>query len=226
MNYKKIFNLSIIFAFLAIFSIGCRAQQTQTGAEKPVLIPAVTPAATPNSAPQKSDGNSADKRAGQKDSAGRSTADNSSNPDFKVAKSGDLGYLKKWVGKYTFGSSTKKQKSFFALPEIKSPLQNLLGAEKYNKLLDGFARPLPVTEQNNYLIFEGISLDVYEKIGTEVKDHLTHALMTIDLETGNLSVSFVTQNGDDSTFETYGDFDRLPENIQKKIKAYIYPKTQ
>ena len=191
-NGRFFFSLMIVSVFLLTFDVGCRAQQIQP--------------ATPESKVPPNSKVFVSKPVGVQSSS-----------EFKVAKSGDLSYLKKWVGKYTFPSSTKKEKSFFALPEIKTPLLNQLEAEKYSKLLKGFARPLPAEKYDNYLILEGVS--------DQSDRSLTHALLTVDLGTGNLSVAFVTQNGDESKFESYGNFDELPAAAQKKIKDYIYPKT-
>lgn len=210
---KSCCGLAIVISFLTILTFGCRAQQTAPE-KKPYQIPAAAPSAevrTETTKPVKETPTPV-----KKDSEQNTNSAKSEEPDqisAKVAKSGDLGYLREWVGKYSFSGSTKKQKSFFSLPEIKTPLQKLLGKVKFKKLIDGFTGAVPIEEQGNYLILEGTS--------DKADEHLIHSLVTVNLKNGNLAVAFVTSNYPaDSTFESYGNFEELPAAVQKRIMDY------
>lgn len=220
-NYKKravenCCGLVIILSLLTFFTFGCRAEQPQGESERRnYATPTANPAGveTKSPTPIRERSTSIGKDSEQNANSAETTEASDQTREAKVAKSGDLGYLRQWVGKYTFSGSTKKQKSFFSLPEIKIPLRNLLGKVKFKKLLESFTRSLPVIEQEDYLILEGIS-----DINSE---HLTHSLVTVDLKSGKLAVAFVTGNYPaDSTFESYGNYDELPEAAKTIITKY------
>lgn len=122
----------------------------------------------------------------------------------------DLGRLKAWAGKLPRNPKSRKFRDFFALPEIKRPLQKMLGAKDFNTLVnEDFRNPEPIELIGNYLVIMGTN-----KTGNT---GLRHTQLAVGLKNGFINIWHVEGK---KIWGTSNSSAQLPEEIEDKIMKY------
>lgn len=127
-----------------------------------------------------------------------------------VVAQGGLGHLKSWAGKYPTDRKGKVTTSFFALPEIHTPLLRLLSHADFNLLTKEYGVETPIKQIGDYLAFKVCrphSCD--EEAGG----------FAINLSTGVIYVRM--QNGEKVRwFASKGDSKELPQEVQDFLNDF------
>ena len=97
------------------------------------------------------------------------------------------GHLKTWANEYPLKLWTKPKVNFFALPEIRQPLLNILGTQNFQRLMADLGQVTPINVIDGYLIIQGNSEP--HKTPPEEQEEVTVAVSLNDRE-GSIYVIF------------------------------------
>lgn len=74
------------------------------------------------------------------------------------AQSGNLNHLKSWAATTPLDFTVRPKRNLYALPELKTKLLDLLGRERYARLVSWSERVTPIDVIDGYLIAKGFSV--------------------------------------------------------------------
>jgi hypothetical protein len=116
-------------------------------------------------------------------------------------------HLKTWVGKYPTDSDTKPVRRFFALPEVRDPLQKLLDQKDLQRLTKEYSVETPIELIDNYLV-----IHVCKPHDCDGEN----ATLAINMDNGAIHVGI--WDGKDKKWHSSSGSDKdLPKKIQESI---------
>lgn len=127
-----------------------------------------------------------------------------------AAAQGNLMSLRSWVGKYPTDKHGRVTRKFFAQPQVRQPLLNLLSRSDYNLLTNAYAVETPVKQLGDYL---AVKVCRPHNCGEE------QAGFAINLRTGLIYVRM--KNGTEVRwFGSKGDYTDLAQDVQDYLNDF------